>query len=318
MYGQARKYHTAIEIFAAVPEATPDPLTHQYAIALCYFNLGQYKQTIDILLQAKQRGLTDARAANLLGVAYAQLGEAERAYDSLRDGVVKAADVAGYLNLVTLCVEYQNQELAEKIATQGIAAFPNDGRLLVYRGAVRMLSAQIDSASSDFRSALKLAPKDADATFSAALAEYQHGSFEQAANILRHAITAGVRDSDLHYLLAEVLLRSEPANPEAAIQELNRAIEVNPVSLSALVLRARLKIKSGATGQAKADLERARAIEPESRTVLYNLARVYQKSGQLQEAEKIFQYVRQDTANTVDEFGKKRLVKILVERTAAR
>jgi len=315
LYGQARKYQTAIEIFRAVPEAIPDPLTRQYAIALCHFNLGEYQKTIDILSESKKRGLTDAKAVNLLGVAYAQLGEAERAYNSLREGIIEATDVDGYLNLVTLCVEYRNNELAEKIATQGIAAFPNDKHLFIYRGAVRMLSSELDAASSDFGSALKLAPKDPDAIFSAALTQYQRGSFEQASGILRDAIARGVRDSDLHYLLAESILRIDAGHADAAMKELNRAIEIDAASVSALVLRARLELRIGALQQAKADLERARIIDPESRPVLYMLARVHQQSGNSQEAVRLFQYVRQDAAKTVDEYGRKRLQKILVEKT---
>ncbi|MDQ1474271.1 MAG: hypothetical protein QOJ99_5751, partial [Bryobacterales bacterium] len=102
LYGQARKYDMAIGIFRTVPDDVPDPLIHSYAIALSHFSLGHYQQTVEILSEAKSRGFTDSKAANLLGVAYAQLGEAEKAYASLRDGVGEnPTDARGYLNLVT-------------------------------------------------------------------------------------------------------------------------------------------------------------------------------------------------------------------------
>jgi tetratricopeptide (TPR) repeat protein len=315
LYGQARRFRTAIEIFEILPENVPDPLTHSYAIALSHFNLGAYQKTVDVLLEAKRRGTLDAKAANLLGVAYAQLGEAEKAYASLRDGIGDdPSDADGYLNLVTLCVEYRNNPVAEKIASRGINAFPRESRLYVSRGAIKMQDGRVEQARDDFGRAVELAPRSADASFFSALAEYQLGRHAEAGTVLRKAIRSGVADPDIHYLLAESLLRSNPGDSAHAVRELDRAIELDPRSVAALVLRGKLGLKEGRAATAAADLEQARAVEPHSRSVLYSLARAYQQLGKQKEAQRLFERVQLDSDNAVVEMGQKKVGKILVER----
>jgi tetratricopeptide (TPR) repeat protein len=315
LYGQAQKYDLAIKIFLAVPEDVPDPRIRYYALALSHFNLGHYQQTVDILSEAKSRGFTDSKAANLLGVAYAQLGEAEKAYASLRDGIGEnPTDAKGYLNLVTLCVEFHNNPLAEKIATRGLEAFPRESRLHISRGAVRMLAGQVESAREDFGHAIELAPHDADASFFAGLAEYQLGRHAAAIAVLRKAVRTGVSDPDIYYLLAESLLRTNPDDAAGALRELDTALSVDRDSVPALVSRAKLRLKAGRAAEAAADLERARTIEPDSRSVTYTLAKAYMQLGRQKEANQLFEKVREDTANSVAEMGRRKLGKKLVER----
>jgi tetratricopeptide (TPR) repeat protein len=315
LYGQARRYRTAIGIFESLPESVPDPVTHHYAIALAFFNLGEYGRSAKVLAQAKERGFSDAKSANLLGVAYAKAGDAEKAYEALRDGTTQtSADVDGYFNLVTLCVDFGNNALAEKIATQGIAAFPSDHRLLVSRGAIRLAGGETVGARADFGRALELAPGDADAVFFSALAEYNSGQFGSATAILRKSVREGSADADIHYLLAESLLRTSPAQPDEASREVNAAVRMDGELVPALLLRAKLNLNTAATTSAVADLEKARRLEPENRGVIYTLARAYQKAGRNSEAKALFESVRQDSETALSEMSRKKVRHILVER----
>jgi tetratricopeptide (TPR) repeat protein len=315
LYGQSRRYETAIAMFEALPEDVPDPLTHYYAIALSYFNLARYDRTASVLTTAKQRGFTDARSANLLGVAYAKLGQAQKAYEALRGGVTgTAADPDGYLNLVTLCVDFGNNALAEKIATKGIEAFPSDARLVLSRGALRLAASQTEAARADFERAMQIAPRDPSPVFFAALGEYSSSQYADAIRILRKAIDAGVADAETHYLLAETLVRSDTDNDVEALRETDKAIAMDGALVPALLLRAKLELKKGDTRIAVRDLETARDMEPQNRNVLYLLGRAYQQTGNNAEAKKLFQHVQQDSANLVSDLAKKKMHKILVER----
>ncbi len=315
LYGQARRYDTAIAIFEALPEDVPNPAIHHYAIALSYFNMGQYERTTQVLTQAKQRRFTDARSANLLGVAYAKLGEAQKAYQALRDGVVEnAADANGYLNLVTLCVDYGNNVLAEKIATNGIDAFPTDARLRLSRGALRFTAGQTEGARSDFQAAIGLAPRNSDPAFFAALAEYSTAQYADAMRTLHKCIDAGIADGGIHYLLAETLIRSDPDLEAEALSEVDAALRLDRLLVPALLLRAKLELRRGGVSKAVHDLEQARELEPENRSVLYLLGRTYQQTGRTTEAKKLFNQVQQDTTNLVSDLMNKKLRKILVER----
>jgi tetratricopeptide (TPR) repeat protein len=315
LYGQAKEFRTAIAIFDSLPETVPDPLTHHYAIALSYFNLGRFQNTVEILTRLKDRGLTDPKTINLLGVAYAKAGEAEKAYNSLREGVAEGpASLTGYLNLVTLCVDYQNLELAEKIASQGLMTFPNAQQLYVSRGAVRMLAGKREPAREDFRAALKMFPRDREALFMLALCEYQMGLMEDAIATLRVPINGGFADPDLHYLMAESLLRLDAGASEPAMRELDRALQLDPNLISALVLKSKIYLQRSNPRAAVAYLERARTMEPESRAVLYNLAKAYQALGRNTEADTLFRQVKEDNRQAVDTLAQKKIRRVLVER----
>lgn len=315
LYGKARRYETAIAIFEALPEDVPEPVTHYYAIALSYFNLTRYDRAVNVLTAAKHRGFTDARSANLLGVAYAKLGEAQQAYEALRNGVTgTAADADGYLNLVTLCVDFGNNALAEKIATKGVEAFPSDERLLLSRGALRLDASQAEAARADFERAMRVAPQDPSPVFFAALGEYSSGQYADAIRILRKAILAGIADAEIHYLLAETLIRSDPDRDVEALREIDKALAMDSALVSALLLRAKLELKNADARIAVRDLERAREMDPDNRNVLYLLGRAYQQTGNNAEAKKLFQRVQQDSANLVSDLAKKKMHKILVER----
>lgn len=176
-----------------------------------------------------------------------------------------------------------------------------------------MLDGRSEPAREDFRRAVALSPKDADACFFAALCEYQLGRHADAITILKNALKARVADPDIHYLLAESLLRIAPGDTAPALRELDRALEVDPHSVPALVLRAKLKLSAGLPAQAVADLEAARRVEPESRSALYNLGKAYQQAGRADEARELFSRIRQDSGDSVDQMGKKKLGRILME-----
>ena len=308
LYGQAREYGAALEIFQSVPENVPDPLTHGYALALTYFNMSHYERTVQVLSDLKAKGYTDAKSANLLGVAYAKAGESRKAYDALREGVLESpSDQDGYLNLITLCVDNNDLRLADTIAAHGVEAFPKSARLRVTRGAVDLIRGQIDSARENFRSALELAPRDQEAYFFLALCDYQAGRFADAVEVLRKPVDEGFADSDVHYLMAECLLRSSPSSTAAVRKQLDRALALDATSVSARTLRAKLALEAGRPEEAAADLEKARAVEPDSRTVLYNLGRAYRMLGRQEEARALFQKVQQDSQATAADMGKKRL-----------
>jgi tetratricopeptide (TPR) repeat protein len=319
LYGRVRQYQTAIAIFESLPEAVPDPATHHYAIALSYFNLGQYTKTVEVLTRLKERKLADSKALNLLGVALAKAGEAEKAYNQLREGVVEGAgDPTAYRNLVTLCVDYGNLALAEKIATSGLEAFPSAAELWLSRGMVRLLTGKREEARDDLQHAAKSDPKSTDAAFFLALAAYELNRFPEAAATLRHVIEQGIADPDIHYLLAETLLRLDPDNPAPVIEQLDRALAHDPNSVPALVARGKLLLQAGNAKGAAVDLERARAADPESRSAAFNLARAYQRLGRKEEADELLKHVRQDSQQTLEAFTNRKVRQVLVERSTTR
>jgi tetratricopeptide (TPR) repeat protein len=297
LYGRARHFDTALKIFRFVPENVPDRLTHQYAIALSKFELADYHGAADALKDLPSAAL-DAKCVNLLAVSDSKLGLHREAYSILIQETQKDPhDLSAFLNLVTVCAEGGNFEKAAQVASEATRLFPQSAEVFIVEGAANILLGHLNEAYADFSTAVSLDLNRPDTRFFLALTDYKDGKYSGAVDVLRAAIQAGLVDSDLHYLLAECLLKVNAADTAAAIVELNRAIKLDGNSVSARTLRGKLFLEKGDAKEALSDLEFARSHDPESRGASYNLARAYRALGKEDQARAMFQQLRGQAAD---------------------
>jgi tetratricopeptide (TPR) repeat protein len=300
----------ALAVFQSLPIGVPDRATHQYAIAVAEFDLGAYAKTVETLKSFQSDGPLDSRSANLLGVAYSKLGAYEAAFTALSDNLEQnPADLTSYLNLITVLSDAGRFGQAAEVATQAVAAFPGNADVLVARGSVYTQLGQLETAKRDFAAAIELAPHQVRPHLLLALSEFKLADFQGASASLRVAIQSGAVDSDIYYLLAECLLKIDPANAGAAISELNRAIALNGNSVQARTLRGKLLLESGQVKEAFADLSLAHQLAPASRSAAYNLARAETKLGMTQQANALFKKFHTPNGDSPDDLDDPNLQK---------
>jgi tetratricopeptide (TPR) repeat protein len=307
-YGRAHDFNTAKRIFSSIDPNVPDPQTHKYAIAMTQFELADYQGTVETLRPRPGQQPISAESVNLLAVAYAKLGAYPEADTILRDEISRnKLDRLAYLNLVTLLCDAGRLSDAADAASGAVAAFPRDSDVLIVRGAAYALLGEVAKSQSDFEAAIRISPRQAVPRFFLAVSDYKQGKFAAVVQELSEAIHSGVNDSDLHYLLAESILRVDPGNLQEAVQELDRAIELNRRSVSALSLRGKLLLEQHHLNAAVTDLELAHSIDPDSRSATYNLARAYFALGRKQEAKELFGRLTTPATDPVDEMSNHRL-----------
>jgi tetratricopeptide (TPR) repeat protein len=312
LYGRAHDSKTALRIFQSVPPDVPDRSTHQYAIGLSEFALGDYQGTVDTLKGLQSQGLLDPKGVNLLAVSYSKLGLYQDAYPIfVEDLKQNPNDLMAYLNLVTLFADTGHFKNAADMANQATLAFPQSAEAFVARGAANNLLGKLDQSHRDFAAAIQLSPGNADARFLLALSDYKQGQFAEAISELKAAIGSGIVDSDLHYLLAECILKVNPSKTADAITELNQAIQLNGRSVSARTLRGKLLLQSGNAKQAVGDLELAHQVDPTSRSALYNLARADSALGKTEEAKSLSKQLNTQTPDALGELSDQRLKRAL-------
>ena len=316
-YGRARHFKEALSVFQSVPADVPDRPSHQYAVALSEFELTDYKGAVQTLKTLETEGNLSPESANLLAVSYSKLALYEQARSILtREIQQHREDQSAYLNLVTLYADQDRYTEAAQVASDAVRVFPESAEVLVVRGAAHTLIGQLDKAHEDFSNAIRLAPDWADPRFFLALTKYKQGKFSEAANALELANEHGIADSDLHYLLAECLLKLNPANTQAALRELDKAIALNGNSVSARALRGKLFLEAGNAKEAVADLQWAHRRDPGSRTAAYNLARAYQKLGKREDSQLLFEQLRSGKIDAVGELSQRRLNDVLIQKAA--
>jgi tetratricopeptide (TPR) repeat protein len=320
LYGRAHEFSRALKIFDSVPPDVPDPLTHGYAIALSHFELGNYQPAIDGLNKVRSQGIFDAKCADLLGVSYSKLGRYQEAYPIMAENLQhNPSDAFAYFNLITLFVDAGETAKAAQVADNAVAAMPQSTEALVMRGSIRMSQSRLADAYDDFSAAAQLSPHSPDPRFFMALSDYKQGKFVEGAEELKTAIRSGIVDSDLHYLLAECIIRMDSSSSPPALAELNRAIQLNPKSVSARTLRGKMLLEAGHPQDALVDLRVARELAPnperDSRNATYLLARTYMALGKRDQANTLFaQLSSQFSSNNLDtlnELGDRRMKAVL-------
>jgi len=293
LYGKAHDFPDALKIFKSVQPNVPDRLTHAYAIALVHFDQGHYQAAIDTLTALRSKGISDAKCADLLGVAYSKLGRYQEAYAVMVENLRQdPSNPYAYYNLITLFVDTGELDKAAQVAYKAVAALSQNAEALSMRGSIELSQGKTEDAYRDFASAAQLSPGSPGPPFFMALAEYRQSKFEEARQVLKNAIASGIVDSDLHYLLAECLIRIDATDSATALAELDRAIQLNPNSVSARVLRGERLLASGRPQDALTDLKIARELEPnpqrDARNATYLLARAYVAVGKREEAKVLF------------------------------
>ena len=237
LFGTSRHFATALEIFDKLPADVPDRATHNYAVALSRFELGEYQTAIKVLESDRSAGGAEGRSANLLAVSYSKLGLYRNAYALLSAETQKHPnDLMTYLNLATVCAEEGDYTKSAEVAAEAVQRFPQAPEAFIFSGAANSLVGKLDRAYSDFKEAARLAPDRPDARFLLAVTEYKRSNITDALNTLEAAKKDGLVDSDLNYLTAECLLRIDATKTESALAEVDRAIELNARSVSALTV----------------------------------------------------------------------------------
>lgn len=312
LYGRARRFANALAVFQTVPHAVPDPLTHDYAVALSDFELGRYRESADVLKPYQQSGKADAKTVNLLAVSYSKLGLYRDAYDALSQQIRGSQpDIGAFLNLVTVCAEAGNFEAAAETAKRATELFPDSPDVWIAQGAAQTILGHLDQGFQDFSTAVKIAPARADARFFLALVDYKQAKFSDAIAVLQSALRQGIKDSDLHYLLAECLLKMDTKNSGEALAQLNQAIDLSANSVAARTLRGKLLLDSGHPEAAIRDLELAHLRDPHSQPALYNLARAYRADGRTAAAAALFREYRAASRDASSEMTDARLSQAL-------
>jgi tetratricopeptide (TPR) repeat protein len=313
LYGKAHDSAGALRIFESVQPEVPDRLTHAYAIALAEFDLAQYQASVDTLIALRSKGIFDAKCADLLGVSYSKLDKFQDAYDVMVENIRQnPSNPYAYFNLIALFVDTSEMDKATQVANKAVAALPQNADALSMRGSIELFRNQTGDAYRDFSAAAQLSPQAPDPPFFMALVNYRQSKFDEAVRVLRDAIASGVADSDLHYMLAECLLRIGSRNLAAVLAELNLAIQLNPNSVPARSLRGATLLEVGRPQDAVADLKLACELDPnpqrDTRNTTYLLGRAYAALGRRDEANALFAQVdhqyssdRTDTLNQLSE-----------------
>jgi len=309
-------YSGAARRFELSRSGHPDPYAAGYNLALAYQKGQQFAAAARTLEELVSRGHQKAELFNLLAQAYEKSGKTKEAYEALRTATkIDPGDETNYLDLIALCLDHNNYDLALEIAGIGLARLPQSARLEIQRGVVWAMKGQFAEARKAFEEAVERAPGTSLPYVSLGLVLLQMNQIPEAIKILRRR--ARQDDYLAQWFLGEALNRAGAAPGSAeeneAIEVLERSVKLNPQLAHSRVLLGKLLLRRGELDRAAGQLERALQIEPEEVAAAYQLAQVYAKKGDSRRAREMFAKVSKAKAEERDQFTSRGLQQIVKE-----
>ncbi|MGH9721725.1 MAG: tetratricopeptide repeat protein [Bryobacteraceae bacterium] len=308
----ARRFERAID------GGYPDAYQAGFNLTLAHVRSANYAAAIRIAEELLARGHRKAELYNLVSQGYEKAGKTKEAYDALRAATeIDPKDETNYLDLIALCLEHQNHELALEIAGVSLRNSPGSHRLHLQRGIVMAVKGEFEEAEKEFRSSTRLSPQAGLAYAALGLVLLQTARHEEAVTLLRERTTKNPGDALALWYLAEAINRAgaEPGGePEAeAFRAVQRSVEVNPKIPQSRTLLGKMLLKRGELDTAARHLDVALQLDPEDLSATYQLAQVLRKKGDTERAKELFAKVSKAKAEDRDQFMKRGLLRIVRE-----
>ncbi len=316
LLASVKRYDEASRQFELALPSYPDPYSAGFNLVLARVNAKEYREAIEAAQNLIAKGHVKAELYNLLAEAYEKSGETKQAYDSLRTATqLEPLDEANYVDLITLCTEHTNYDLAAEIAGIGLAKLPGSERLHLQYGVVLAMKAQLEEARKEFQLAANLSPNRSLPYVALALVSMQMNKPEDALEQLRKRVRRFPNDYLALWFLGEAVNRSgavpgSPADKEA-IQALRHSVQLNPDISQSQELLGKFLAHDGQFEDAVVHLEHAMALDPTNVGAIYQLAQVYSRKGNTSRAKELFAKVSKMKTEDRENFTKRGLQQIL-------
>ena len=286
---QMKRPREAGDIFQRLVEASPGDPAARYNLAVCRLEAGQAQEAAAAAGAGLALSPADPQLLSLFGAASAAAGQLEPAIAALRKATeVAPTDERHYVDLAALCVEHDAFDLALEVVNAGLANIPGSSRLYTMRGAIRAERGDVDEAMRDFEQASALGPDELYGSVGLSLVLRQADRLPEAITLLRRKLAGHPRDATLNYLLADVLLRTDPdpASPESAEARaaLQRALQARPDFAKAHAALGRLRLRADEVASAVDELRVAVRLDPNDRLAPNQLVLAYGRLGRQEDA----------------------------------
>ena len=160
MLGRADAYAPAAEFFGSARKRYSDPYVAGYNQLLMLVRAARYAEAIQLFKNLVAEGHNRAELYNVVSEAYIKTGQLQQAYDVLRTATkIEPQAEDNYVDLASVCLEYEDYPLGKEILDVGIHYIPNSYRLYIQRGVTFVMRGSLDAAEQDFQTASNLAPE---------------------------------------------------------------------------------------------------------------------------------------------------------------
>jgi len=179
---------------------------------------------------------------------------------------------------------------ADKWFTQVVTETPDDANAHYLLGRTKFNENDYRGAIESFERSLALHPKNVEAENNIGLAWRELNELDKSRAAFEAAIEwQGAAPSDAQPFLNLGKLLAAQHQPDKALQNLNRALDLAPKNPTIHEELSHVYIAQQDLPKAEAELEKAIALAPNISSLHYQLGQIYRKQGQNDRAQKEFQ-----------------------------
>jgi len=284
----------AIDLFRKLSKRqSPAPAPWvQFDLAMTYFFAGRYEEAAaqaNSFVEKSPPAVSDtaeaASAWSLMGIAYAHLGQGDRAVRAFRQAaVLDPAQEEHWLNLTRELMELQNYSDAISTVREALTANPKSYALHLRLGAANLSAGRYAEAESAFRDLV--AAGDPLPTGYVGLAQVlmRTGRAEEAAVEL----AAAGQKLGANFLIAyfQGLALNRAGKHADALPAFQEAVRLNANSTEAHFGLGKTQLALGRVGEATAELEKALRLSPGNVQARRLLSQAYRRAGDMKNAAK--------------------------------
>jgi len=294
----AGMYKEARPLFEAISRSNPTSYEASFDLALCYFQLKDFRSAIDRLEQLREKGQESADLEDLLADAYESNGQTKEAVDALkRATAIEPNNENSYIDLVDLCVKHDSFDLGMEVLNVGLHYNPNSARLTFARGVLNAMYDHFDEADKDFHVASTLDPDENYSYSGIALNHFRSGNLTDAIRLLRQRVVAHPDDFMLQYMLGRALMQSRAMVGENSFNEartaLEKSVKLNPSFHASRVQLGEVYLEEGRLNDAVSQLEKGHSLDPTDNAACAHLFVAYRKQGNLEKAKQILSELKE-------------------------
>jgi tetratricopeptide (TPR) repeat protein len=272
----------AIELLGGVLKRSGGDPRVSYSVGMLLVKWKSYRSAEEAFSQAQKRAPGDFDVLYNLGLAALDAGdlsEAEQAFQLALKQRPNDVDTLIGLGRAESLQGHQNR--AVTILFQAVRLAPNNPGLLKFLASATAKLGQYSMAASFYGKYLKLRPEDDEARRERAYALALEGRF----NVARKDLTAYVQTHPQNAVgLFELGMTQSLQERGQAIQDLRRALALNPRMIAARLELAHLLEQTGSLREAIRNLKIASATQPGNFAASDELGECYLRAGDLPDA----------------------------------
>lgn len=262
-----------LESAAAVEPDNIDAIILLSRVYLAQKNIKAAGRTLE---SAVARGIDDAKIYAALADVYAAGGYYENAIPAMRLAIGRDSRSEQYrYRYGMLLIDTKTPAAAVIRLKEAVGEFPRSAQMRLGLGIAQFYDSKLTDARQSLEKALEFNPKLVPAfAYLAAINNVSGQSAAAAANYER-ALAINEKSAELHFLLADTLLKDSAADAERIEKHLKRAVELDDKITAAHLALGKLYARQKRFAEAAAAFEKAIRLEPNRAEAFYQLGQVY-------------------------------------------